>query len=192
MELKGSQTEKNLKAALAGESIARNKYTYFATQARKEGLTELADMFERLSINECTHAKFWYTAVHGAMRPSAENLEIAAAGELEEWSRMYPSFAATAREEGFDDLAMMFERVAAIEKDHEKQFMEAIIRMKQAKQASSAAAQTPRQAKPQEAPKQEKMGYRCQFCGAVFEGDRPDVCPVCGAIGSFDPCTVLK
>lgn len=186
MELKGSQTEKNLKAALAGESIARNKYTYFATQARKEGLTELADMFERLSVNECTHAKFWYTAVHGAMRSSAENLEIAAAGELEEWSRMYPAFAATAREEGFEDLAVMFERVAAIEKDHEKQFMEAIIRMKQAKQNSAAAAPK------QEEPKQKTPGYRCQFCGAVFEGDRPDVCSVCGAIGSFDPCTVQK
>ena len=188
MELKGTKTEQNLKAALAGESIARNKYTYFANQARKEGNEELAVMLERLAINESTHTKFWYTAIHGPIQDSMSNLRIASAGELEEWSRMYPDFAKTAREEGFEDLAVMFEHVADIEKNHEKQFMEMIMKMSAKKTAPAAAEEAP---VPQaEGIKTEKVGYRCVFCGATFD-TRPDVCPVCQAIGSFEAYTYM-
>lgn len=187
MELKGTKTEQNLKAALAGESIARNKYTYFANQARKEGNEELAAMFERLAVNESTHARFWYTAIHGAIQDSTTNLRIAAAGELEEWSKMYPEFAKTAREEGFEDLAIMFEHVADIEKNHEKQFMETLMKMSAKKPAPAAeAAPVPKA----EGIKTEKVGYRCVFCGATFD-QRPDVCPVCEAIGSFESYTYM-
>ena len=190
MELKGSQTEKNLKAALAGESIARNKYTYFAAQARKDGREELAKMYERLAVNESTHAKFWYTAIHGPIQGTLENLQISAAGELEEWSNMYPAFAKTAREEGFEELAVMFEHVADIEKTHEKQFMEAIIREKSAARASQPVEASAPVAKAAPAPvvkqPQTKTGYRCAFCGAIYD-ERHDVCPICQAIGSFEP-----
>ncbi len=178
MDFKGSKTEKNLKAALAGESIARNKYTYFADQARKEGLPELGKMFDRLALNESTHAKLWYTSLNGKIGASIENLRKAAEGEMEEWSHMYPDFAKTAREEGFEDLAVMFEHVADIERDHEKQFMEAVIALASGK---DKAAQEEKRV----------PAYRCMFCGAVYE-KRPDVCPVCGAIGSFESCTVVQ
>lgn len=184
MEFKGSQTEKNMRAALAGESIARNKYTYFGEKARKEGNIELAEMFERMALNESTHAKIWYTSLFGAIQESAKNLQNAASGEFEEWSHMYPDFAKTAREEGFEQQALMFEKIAEIEKNHEKQFMEAIIKLTKKPSATSE------EAKPADiAP--EKDGYRCMFCGATFE-HRPDVCPVCEAIGSFEDCKIRK
>lgn len=186
MEFKGTRTEQNIKAALAGESIARNKYTYFAEQARKEGNAELAAMFERMAGNESIHAKIWFTTLYGAIGSNMENLRSAAAGEFKEWSSMYPEFAKIAREEGFEKLAVTFERVAEIEKNHEKQFMEAMIQLtKQSKEASQAA-----QAAEEEHAVQKKPGYRCAFCGAVYE-NRMDVCPVCEAIGSFEPCTIL-
>lgn len=189
MDLKGSKTERNLKAALAGESIARNKYTYFGEKARKEGELELAEMYERLARNESAHAKFWYTALHGAIQGNMENLRVAATGEFEEWAHMYPEFAKTAREEGFEDLAMMFERVAAIEKDHERQFMEAVLKM--AKRSQEIEKELEEQIEEEEAVIQTKEGYRCVFCGATFE-ERPDVCPVCQAIGAFEPCTISQ
>ncbi len=185
MELKGTRTEQNIKAALAGESIARNKYTYYADQARKEGNPELAAMFERMAGNESIHAKIWYTALHGEVGSNMENLRSAAKGEFEEWSSMYPEFAKIAREEGFEKLAVTFERVAEIEKNHEKQFMEAMIEL-----AKATKNQKVQLAIEQEHEVQKKPGYRCAFCGAVYES-RLDVCPVCEAIGSFEPCTIL-
>lgn len=189
MELKGTKTEQNLKAALAGESIARNKYTYFAAQARKEGNEELAVMYDRLAVNESTHAKFWFNAIHGPIQDSMTNLQISAAGELEEWSKMYPEFAKTAREEGFENLAIMFEHVADIERNHEKQFMEAIMKMSAKKAAPVETPAAP--VVPKSEPlKTERVGYRCAFCGATYE-TRPDVCSVCGAIGSFESYTYM-
>ncbi len=187
MELKGTQTEMNIKAALAGESIARNKYSYFADRARKDGILELAEMYERLAKNEATHAKIWYTSLYGAIPGNLENLKAAAGGEFEEWSRMYPNFAKTAREEGFEDLAAMFEHVADIEKDHERQFMEAIIQ--HSKQLKAASEQKDQAVPPPPPSAQKRDGYRCVFCGATFE-HRPDVCPVCQAIGAFEECKI--
>lgn len=184
MELKGTRTEQNIKAALAGESIARNKYTYFAEQARKEGHPEIAELFERMAGNESIHAKIWYTNLNGPIKSNMQNLRSAAAGEFEEWSDMYPEFARVAREEGFEDLAVLFERVAQVEKSHEKQFMEAVIQLNKQMRAEAAQA-----AAEEEEKIQHKEGYRCIFCGAVFD-ERLDVCPVCEAIGSFEPCTV--
>ena len=104
MDLKGTRTEQNIKAALAGESIARNKYTYFAEQARKEGQSEIAELFERMAGNESIHAKIWYTNLHGPIQGNMQNLRNAATGEFEEWSNMYPEFARVAREEGLKTL----------------------------------------------------------------------------------------
>lgn len=188
MEFKGSQTEQNIKAALAGESIARNKYTYFAAQAEKEGNQELAGMFERMARNESFHAKIWYTTLNGAIQQSIYNLRNAASGEFQEWSDMYPQFAKVAREEGFVELAEMFERVAQIEKTHEKQFMEAMTRL--SRQMREAAKQPEPEYEEEEETMQEKDGYRCVFCGAVHE-TRLDVCPVCQAIGAFEPCKIF-
>ena len=192
MELKGTRTEQNIKAALAGESIARNKYTYYAEQARKEGHPEIAELFERMAGNESIHAKIWYTNLNGPIKGNMENLRSAASGEFEEWSNMYPDFAKVAREEGFEHLAVLFERVAQVEKAHEKQFMEAIIQLnKQMREEAAAQAQAAiEEEEEQEQQLQEKPGYRCIFCGAVYE-NRLDVCPVCEAIGSFEPCTML-
>lgn len=178
MDFKGSKTEANIRKALAGESIARNKYTYFGEKARQEGDLELSKMYERLAQNEAFHAKVWFKALYGPIPGNIENLQNAAAGEFEEWSNMYPDFAKTAREEGFEDLAKMFESIARIEKDHERQFMEAFVKL------------TKQQVNVEET-KVEKDGYRCMFCGATFE-DRPDVCPVCQAIGSFESCKIVK
>ena len=171
MDLKGTKTEQNVKAALMGESVARNKYTYYADQARKEGNQEIAALFD------------------GAIKGNLENLKDAAAGEFGEWSDMYPQFAAVAREEGFEQLAVMFEKVAEIEKNHEKQFMEAMVRLMKSGKESPAAGQKEQSVKPAQ-PVKKKHGYRCMFCGAIYE-DRLDVCPVCQAIGSFEDCEIL-
>ena len=200
MELNGSQTEKNLKMALAGESIARNKYTYFEDQARKSGEPELADLYERLARNESTHARLWYTALYGNIPGNLENLKQAVSGEFEEWSNMYPACAKTAREEGFDDLAVMFEHVASIEKDHEKQFLEAMIQLSKKIRAAEKTdatvtveeklAEQVKEAVEEESihvDKRDTVAYRCQFCGAVY-GQRLDVCPVCQAINSWELC----
>ena len=117
MELKGTKTEKNLMAAFAGESEARNKYTYYASKAKKDGYVQIAALFEETAANEKEHAKIWFKLLHdGAVGPTAENLEDAAQGENYEWTDMYPSFAKEAREEGFEQIAALFEAVAAIEK----------------------------------------------------------------------------
>lgn len=189
MDLKGTKTEQNVKAALMGESVARNKYTYYADQARKEGNQEIAALFDRMAGNESVHAKIWFTTLNGAIKGNLENLKDAAAGEFGEWSDMYPQFAAVAREEGFEQLAVMFEKVAEIEKNHEKQFMEAMVRLMKSGKEASAAGQKEQSVKPAQ-PVKKKHGYRCMFCGAIYE-DRLDVCPVCQAIGSFEDCEIL-
>ena len=121
MELKGSKTEQNLLAAFAGESQARNKYSYYASKAKKDGYEQLAAIFEETANNEKEHAKLWFKELHGGAIPTTtENLKDAAAGENYEWTEMYKEFAETAREEGFTRLAYLFEKVGEIEKEHEE------------------------------------------------------------------------
>ena len=123
MELKGSKTEKNLLAAFAGESQARNKYTYFASKAKKDGYVQIANIFEETANNEKEHAKMWYKLLNGgSIGSTIENLKEAADGENFEWTDMYSGFAKEAREEGFEDIAKLFEGVAAIEKEHEERY----------------------------------------------------------------------
>ena len=178
MDIKNTKTAENLRKALAGESIARNKYTYFAMAARANGDEEAAAAFEQMAKNEMMHAKFWFELLYGKPTDTVDCLTQAAMGEYSEWHDMYPGFAAQARAEGLEDVAVMFEKVADIERSHENRFMTLL-----AKLAAPEQAPAPAQEKP--APRQKKTGYRCQFCGAVFE-ERPDLCDVCQAIGAFE------
>ncbi len=178
MGLKNTKTEENLRKALAGESIARNKYTYFAAAARACGNEEVAAAFEEMAKNEMTHARFWFEQLYGKPTDTRDCLIKAAHGEYEEWHGMYPAFAAQAREDGLDDLALMFEHVAAIERSHENRFMTLMAKLGKTDPVSVATED-------HRVVRTKKLGFRCQFCGAVAE-ERPDVCAVCGAIGSFD------
>ena len=180
MELKNTKTEENLRKALAGESIARNKYTYFAAAARACGNEEVAAAFEEMSRNEMTHAKFWFEQLYGKPTDTKECLIKAAHGEYEEWHGMYPAFAEQARADGLENLAIMFEHVAAIERSHENRFMTLLAQLAKTDPKSVSTADHT-----ETAVRTLKTGYRCQFCGAVTE-NRPDVCTVCGAIGAFD------
>lgn len=182
MELKNTKTGENLRQALAGESIARNKYTYFAQVARANGDEQIATAFEQMAKNEMMHAKFWFEQLFGKQTDTASCLMIAAKGEYQEWHSMYPEFAKQAREEGFESIAIMFEKVAAIEKTHESRFMTMLAELMKNKPAAvpEKEIETTRPA-----PKEKKIGYRCQFCGAISD-TRPDVCDVCEAIGSFE------
>ena len=127
MELKGSKTEQNLMAAFAGESQARNKYTYYASKARKEGYEQIAEIFEETANNEKEHAKMWFKELHnGTIPETLENLKDAAAGENYEYTDMYVDFAKTAREEGFERLAKLFESVAEIERHHEERYLKLV------------------------------------------------------------------
>ena len=122
-ELKGSQTEANLQTAFAGESMARNKYTYYASKAKKDGYVQIGKLFEETANNEKEHAKIWFKLLHGGEMPdTATNLLDAAEGENYEWTDMYAGFAVTAHEEGFEEIAILFEKVAAIEKMHEERY----------------------------------------------------------------------
>ncbi len=160
----GTQTEKNLEAAFAGESQARNKYTYFASVARREGLEQIAAFFEITAANESAHAKLWFRALGGIGRTD-ENLLSAAEGEHFEWTEMYESFAKTAEEEGFPDLAESFRRVAAIEKAHEERFR-ALLRNVETASVFE---------------KSELSVWECRVCGHLTVALRaPDVCPTCG------------
>lgn len=180
MDIKNTKTAENLRKALAGESIARNKYTYFAMAARANGDEEAAAAFEQMAKNEMMHAKFWFELLYGKPTDTVDCLTQAAMGEYSEWHDMYPGFAAQARAEGLEDVAVMFEKVADIERSHENRFMTLLAKLAQ---AAPEQASAPAQEKP--APRQKKTGYRCQFCGAVFE-ERPDLCDVCQAIGAFE------
>ena len=121
-ELKGSKTEQNLMTAFAGESQAHTKYLYYASKAKKDGYVQIGALFEETAKNEKEHAKIWFKLLHGGMPATTENLKDAAAGENYEWTDMYAGFAKTAREEGFDDIATLFDGVAAIEKEHEERY----------------------------------------------------------------------
>ena len=165
MELKGSQTEKNLQAAFAGESQARNKYTYYASKAKKDGYQQIAAIFEETAANEKEHAKIWFKLLHGGEIPSTEeNLADAAAGENYEWTDMYAEFAKVAREEGFDHIAFLFEKVGAIEKEHEERYLKLLQNVKEGIVFS----------------RDDDRVWQCSNCGHVIIGKKaPEVCPVC-------------
>lgn len=181
MDIKNTKTEANLRSALAGESIARNKYTYFAAVARKNGEIEIADAFERLAINEMTHARLWYELLNGKPETVDKCLMQAAYGEYSEWNDMYPRFAEQARADGLEDIAIMFEHVASIERKHENEFMTLFAALHKTDPATSGVAGEMTSSKKRE----KKHGFRCQFCGEIFD-HRPDVCSTCQAIGAFD------
>ena len=159
----GTQTEKNLLAAFAGESQARNKYTYFASRAKKEGFEQIAELFLKTADNEKEHAKLWFKELNG-IGNTAENLAAAADGENYEWTDMYEGFAKTAEEEGFADLARKFRLVAAIEKRHEDRYRALLNNLKTA----------------QVFEKSEVKVWECRNCGHIIIGTKaPDECPVC-------------
>lgn len=196
MNLKGTKSEENIKTALAGESLARNKYTYYAMQAKSEGEPEIASFFERMAGNEMIHAKIWFSMLNDGLGNTPDNLQDAATAEHSEWTGMYPEFARTAREEGFEELAQMFEKVAGIEKDHEQQFLKKFIELKKKSQSEKSEKSTPEAKEATEAKTappltKEVLAYRCAFCGAVYE-ERAVVCPVCKAIGAFQDCIIEK
>ena len=159
----GTQTEKNLMAAFAGESEARNKYTYFASKAKKDGFEQIAALFQKTADNEKEHAKLWFKALQG-IGTTEENLLAAAAGENEEWTQMYAEMARTAEEEGFLALAAQFEGVAKIEKTHEERYLKLLENLKNGEVFK----------------KGEKVMWFCRNCGHVEIGEEaPLVCPVC-------------
>ena len=171
MELKGSRTEANLMAAFAGESQARNKYTYYASKARKEGYEQIAAIFEETANNEKEHAKMWFKELHGGDIPTtAENLLDAAEGENYEWTDMYAEFAKVAHEEGFERIAFLFEGVAAIEKEHEERYRK-LLKNVEDKLVFS---------------KDGEAIWICRNCGHIVVGkEAPKVCPVCSHPQSF-------
>ena len=159
----GTQTEKNLEAAFAGESQARNKYTYFASKAKKDGFEQIADLFLKTADNEKEHAKMWFKELNG-IGTTAENLVSAAEGENFEWTDMYAEFAKTAEEEGFTELAEKFRMVAAIEKTHEERYR-ALLHNVETKEVFE---------------KSEVKVWECRNCGHIVVGVKaPQVCPVC-------------
>jgi len=176
MELKGSKTEKNLMAAFAGESQARNRYTYYAAKAKKDGFRQISEIFEETANQEREHAKRLFKFMpggeaeitgsfpSGVIGDTVENLKESAAGENHEWTDMYPSFAVIAREEGFDDIAKVFESIAVAEKQHEKRFLDFAANIEKGSVFK----------------RQKPVTWRCLNCGYVHEGtDAPDVCPAC-------------
>ena len=164
--LKGTKTEKNLMEAFAGESQARNKYTYYASQAKKEGYVQISKLFEETANNEKEHAKIWFKLLHGDSVPETLiNLEDAANGENYEWTDMYARFAKEAREEGFTRIAVLFELVAKIEKEHEDRYRKLLENVKTGKVFDKQP---------------DKVRWECANCGHVFEGETaPELCPVC-------------
>ena len=169
--IKGTQTEKNLQAAFAGESQARNKYTYFASKARKEGFEQIADIFEETAHNEKEHAKIWFKLLNGGeIGTTAENLKAAAEGENYEWTDMYADFAKTAKEEGFERIAKLFEMVGAIEKHHEERYLKLLNNVEKELVFS----------------KDGDAIWQCANCGHIVVGKKaPAVCPVCAHPQSF-------
>ncbi len=170
MELAGSKTEKNLQEAFAGESQARNKYTYFASKARKDGFVQIANIFEETAANEKEHAELWYKLLNGGIGSTAENLKAAAEGEHYEWTEMYPTFAKEAREEGFEKIAQLFEGVAAIEKHHEERYKKLLANVEGGLVFS----------------KDGDAIWQCSNCGHICIGkEAPKVCPVCAHAQSY-------
>lgn len=164
-DLKGSKTEANLLTAFAGESQARNKYTYYASKAKKDGFVQIAKLFEETAANEKEHAKIWFKLLHGGSIADTEtNLADAANGENFEWTEMYPTFAKEAKEEGFDHIAFLFEEVAKIEKEHEERYKKLLKNVKDGLVFS----------------KDNDTVWICSNCGHIVIGkNAPEVCPVC-------------
>ena len=171
MELKGSKTEQNLMKAFAGESQARNKYTYYASKAKKDGYEQIAAIFEETANNEKEHAKMWFKELHGGEIPStSENLLDAAEGENYEWTDMYAEFAKTAKEEGFARIAYLFEEVGKIEKEHEERYLKLLENVKEGKVFEAGEVKI----------------WKCRNCGHIVVGtSAPEVCPVCNHPKAF-------
>lgn len=168
-ELKGSKTEKNLMAAFAGESQARNKYTYFASVAKKEGYVQISKIFEETAGNEKEHAKIWFKLLNG-IGDTMKNLEEAANGENYEWTDMYAGFARDAKEEGFTEIAALFEKVAQIEKGHEERYRKLLANIKNGTVFAS----------------NNEEEWQCSNCGHVHKGtNAPELCPVCAHPKSY-------
>ena len=171
MELKGSKTEKNLQTAFAGESQARNKYTYYASKARKEGYEQIAAIFEETAANEKEHAEIWFKYLHGGQVPTtAENLADAAAGENYEYTDMYKKMAQEAREEGFLEIAAKFEMVGKIEAEHEKRYLKLLENVKEGRVFIA----------------EDVVVWKCRNCGHIVIGKQaPEMCPVCNHAKSY-------
>ncbi len=164
MELKGSKTEKNLMAAFSGESEARNKYTYYASKAKKDGYVQIAKIFEETAANEKEHAKIWFKLLKDGIGATDVNLKDAADGENYEWTEMYPTFAKEAREEGFEHIAYLFEQVAKIEKEHEERYKKLLENIEGGLVFS----------------RDNDAIWQCSNCGHIVVGKKaPEVCPVC-------------
>ena len=171
MELKGSKTEQNLKEAFAGESQARNKYTYYASKAKKDGYEQISAFFEETANNEKEHAKLWFKLLKGGDIPTTTvNLKDAAEGENYEWTEMYANFARMAREEGFNDIAIAFEGVAKIEKSHEERYKKLLANIE-----DNSIFE-----------KSEEKIWICRNCGHIHVGNKaPEMCPVCSHPKAF-------
>ena len=169
-ELKGTRTEANLQTAFAGESMARNKYTFFASKAKKDDYVQIAKIFEETAANEKEHAKIWFKLLNGGIDDTAANLKAAAEGENYEWTNMYATFAKEAREEGFDHIADLFEMVGAIEKEHEERYRK-LLRNVEDKLVFSRDGD---------------CVWQCSNCGHIVVGTKaPDVCPTCNHPQSY-------
>lgn len=180
--IRGTQTEKNLLTAFAGESQARNRYTYFAGRARKDGLMQIADIFEETANQEKEHAKRFFSMLDGGeveiaatfpagvIGTTAENLKQAAGGENCEWTSIYPGFAKVAREEGFEDAALLFEKISVAEKQHEKRYRDLLVNVETGKVFK----------------KDKPVIWRCRNCGYLHEGtEAPEICPACAHPQSY-------
>ena len=164
MELKGSKTEKNLQTAFAGESQARNKYTFYASKAKKDGFVQIAQLFEETANNEKEHAKIWFKLLNDGIKDTAANLLDAAQGENYEWTDMYANFAKEAKQEGFDKIAFLFEEVGKIEKEHEARYRKLLENVESKKVFA----------------KDDIVVWECSNCGHIYVGKAaPQVCPVC-------------
>ena len=162
--LKGSKTEQNLMEAFAGESQARNKYTYFASKAKKDGYQQIAAIFEATANNEKEHAKIWFKLLNGGIGSTEENLKAAAEGENGEWTEMYARMAKEAKEEGFDDIALLFEMVANIEREHEERYLKLLANIENGEVFK----------------KNTKTVWICRNCGHIVDSESaPELCPVC-------------
>ncbi len=170
-DLKGTKTEKNLMEAFAGESQARNKYSYFASKAKKEGYEQIASIFEETANNEKEHAKMWFKLLNGGeVKDTISNLKAAAEGENYEWTNMYETFAREAEEEGYNDIARMFRGVAKIEKEHEERYLKLLNNIE-----NNTVFE-----------KEESTVWICRNCGHVHVGKKaPEVCPVCSHPKSY-------
>ena len=164
MNLKGTKTEKNLMEAFAGESMARNKYTYFASKAKKEGYEQIAAIFQATADNEKEHAKLWFKLLNNGVGSTLDNLKAAAAGENEEWTDMYARMAKDAHEEGFEDIARLFEGVLAIEREHEERYLALVKNIENGTVFK----------------KDSKVVWICRNCGHIVDStEAPVSCPVC-------------